>query len=168
VSPNAIQFTFIRGQPDFIESLERDAALPVLFGWSLILLQGQIVFLELIIDPACWIVFEAERESRPRAPAATLGWRATVRSPRGGFQFSGRHGRARAERGCRGRNVARHDQGREGGGFSLAQRRPVRAPMPWFRTGARTGLLRLALLALDGSSAASGDGDVRLLLTSAG
>jgi P-type Ca2+ transporter type 2C len=36
--------------------------LPVIFGWPLILLPVHIVFLELIIDPACSIVFEAENE----------------------------------------------------------------------------------------------------------
>jgi Ca2+-transporting ATPase len=35
---------------------------PVLFKWPLILLPVHIVFMELIIDPACSIVFEAERE----------------------------------------------------------------------------------------------------------
>jgi Ca2+-transporting ATPase len=35
---------------------------PVLLGWPLILLPVQIVFLELIIDPACSVVFEAEKE----------------------------------------------------------------------------------------------------------
>jgi P-type Ca2+ transporter type 2C len=35
---------------------------PVLLGWPLMLLPVHIVFLELIIDPACTIVFEAERE----------------------------------------------------------------------------------------------------------
>ncbi len=35
---------------------------PVLFGWPLLLLPIHIVFLELIIDPACTVVFEAERE----------------------------------------------------------------------------------------------------------
>jgi len=34
--------------------------IPVLFGWPLILLPVHVVFLELIIDPACSIVFEAE------------------------------------------------------------------------------------------------------------
>jgi Ca2+-transporting ATPase len=34
--------------------------LPVLFGWPLILLPVHIVFLELIIDPACSVAFEAE------------------------------------------------------------------------------------------------------------
>ncbi len=37
---------------------------PVLFGWPLILLPVQIVFLELIIDPACSVVFEAEPEEQ--------------------------------------------------------------------------------------------------------
>jgi Ca2+-transporting ATPase len=35
---------------------------PVLFGWPLILFPVHIVFLELIIDPACSIVFESEPE----------------------------------------------------------------------------------------------------------
>ncbi len=38
--------------------------LPVLFGWPLVLLPVHIVFLELIIDPACSIVFEAEAEEK--------------------------------------------------------------------------------------------------------
>jgi Ca2+-transporting ATPase len=51
---------------------------PVLFNWPLILLPVHIVFLELIIDPACSIVFEAEpAESNvmnrpPRNPRAPL------------------------------------------------------------------------------------------------
>lgn len=36
--------------------------LPVIFNWPLVLLPVHIVFLELIIDPACSIVFEAETE----------------------------------------------------------------------------------------------------------
>ena len=36
--------------------------LPVLFNWPLVLLPVHIVFLELIIDPACSVVFEAEKE----------------------------------------------------------------------------------------------------------
>jgi P-type Ca2+ transporter type 2C len=35
---------------------------PVLLGWPLMLLPVHIVFLELIIDPACTVVFETERE----------------------------------------------------------------------------------------------------------
>ena len=35
--------------------------LPVLFNWPLILLPVHVVFLELIIDPACSVVFEAEQ-----------------------------------------------------------------------------------------------------------
>jgi len=38
--------------------------IPVLFNMPLILLPVHIVFLELIIDPACSIVFEAEKEER--------------------------------------------------------------------------------------------------------
>ncbi len=36
--------------------------IPVFFNWPLVLLPVHIVFLELIIDPACSIVFEAEEE----------------------------------------------------------------------------------------------------------
>ena len=39
------------------------ALLPLLFGWPLVLLPVHIVFLELIIDPASSIVFEAEPEN---------------------------------------------------------------------------------------------------------
>lgn len=38
--------------------------LAVLLNWSLIFLPAHIVFLELIIDPACSIVFEAEKEEK--------------------------------------------------------------------------------------------------------
>lgn len=55
--------------------------LPVLFGWPLVLLPVHIGFLELIIDPACSVVFEAvpEEENVMRRPprAATqqlFGW----------------------------------------------------------------------------------------------
>jgi Ca2+-transporting ATPase len=52
------------------------AVLPVLLGWPLILLPVHIVFLELIIDPACSIAFEAEpgeplRLTRARTEAGT-------------------------------------------------------------------------------------------------
>jgi len=52
--------------------------LPVLAGWPLILAPAHIVFLELIINPTCSIVFEAEREGAdvmrepPRPPGAPL------------------------------------------------------------------------------------------------
>jgi Ca2+-transporting ATPase len=52
--------------------------LPVLIGWPLVLLPVHIVFLEMIIDPACSIVFEMEQEERsimerpPRPPATPL------------------------------------------------------------------------------------------------
>jgi P-type Ca2+ transporter type 2C len=60
------------------------ALLPVLFGWPLVLMPVQIVFLELIIDPASSIVFEAEPEESdvmrrpPRDPSAPLFTRATA------------------------------------------------------------------------------------------
>ncbi|HEX7712916.1 MAG TPA: cation-translocating P-type ATPase [Bacillota bacterium] len=52
--------------------------IPVLFKWPLILLPVHIVFLELIIDPACSVVFEAEPEEAdvmerpPRNPKEPL------------------------------------------------------------------------------------------------
>jgi len=54
------------------------ALLPVLAGWPLILAPAHIVFLELIINPTCSIVFEAEHEGPevmrepPRPPGAPL------------------------------------------------------------------------------------------------
>jgi P-type Ca2+ transporter type 2C len=56
--------------------------LPVLFGWPLVFFPVHIAFLQFIIDPACSIVFEAEREEPntmrrpPRPPAEPLfsGW----------------------------------------------------------------------------------------------
>ena len=51
---------------------------PVLLGWPMLLMPVHILFLELIIDPACSVVFEAEREEAgtmrqpPRAPDAHL------------------------------------------------------------------------------------------------
>lgn len=38
--------------------------LPAIFNWPLVLLPVHIAFLELIIDPACSVVFEAENEER--------------------------------------------------------------------------------------------------------
>ncbi len=58
--------------------------LPVLFGWPLVLLPVHIVFLELIIDPACSLVFEAEGEEvdlmrrPPRRPDEPLFSRRAV------------------------------------------------------------------------------------------
>lgn len=58
--------------------------IPVLLGWPLVLLPVHIVLLELIIDPACSIAFEAEPEepdvmSRPpRSPKESLFRRRTL------------------------------------------------------------------------------------------
>lgn len=58
--------------------------LPVLFRWPLILMPVHIVFMELVIDPACSVVFEAEPEEKdimqrpPRDPSAPLFGRRTV------------------------------------------------------------------------------------------
>jgi Ca2+-transporting ATPase len=58
--------------------------IPVLFNMPLVLLPVHIVFLELIIDPACSIVFESEKEERnvmnrpPRRKADGLFTRRTL------------------------------------------------------------------------------------------
>ena len=58
--------------------------IPVLFRWPLALMPVHVVFLELIIDPACSIVFEAEMEEAdvmrrpPRNPQEPLFNRRTV------------------------------------------------------------------------------------------
>jgi Ca2+-transporting ATPase len=58
--------------------------IPVLMGWPLVLLPVHVVFLELIIDPACSVVFEAEPEEDdvmkrpPRNPKEPLFGRRTV------------------------------------------------------------------------------------------
>jgi len=51
---------------------------PVLFGWPLVLMPVHVIFMELIIDPACSIAFEMEPEERdvmqrpPRDPRRKL------------------------------------------------------------------------------------------------
>ncbi len=58
--------------------------LPVLFKWPLVFMPVHIVFLELIIDPACSIVFEAEHEEAdvmdrpPRNPKEPLFGKRSV------------------------------------------------------------------------------------------
>jgi P-type Ca2+ transporter type 2C len=58
--------------------------LPVLFKWPLVLFPVHIVFLELIIDPACTLVFEAEKEEadvmqrKPRDPKQGVFGRKTL------------------------------------------------------------------------------------------
>jgi Ca2+-transporting ATPase len=58
--------------------------LPVLLQWPLVLFPVHIVFLELIIDPACTLVFEAEREEKdvmkrpPRNPKIGIFNRRTL------------------------------------------------------------------------------------------
>jgi Ca2+-transporting ATPase len=58
--------------------------LPVLLKWPLVLFPVHIVFLELIIDPACTLVFEAEREEKdvmlkpPRDPSMGIFNRRTL------------------------------------------------------------------------------------------
>jgi Ca2+-transporting ATPase len=60
--------------------------LPLLFGWPLILGPVHIAFIEMVIDPVCSVVFEAEgeeadimrrpprRRDRPIFPSALVGW----------------------------------------------------------------------------------------------
>src|SRR6185369_6805517 len=54
------------------------ALIPVLLKWPLVLMPVHVVFLELIIDPACSIAFEAEpaepglMQRRPRSPDEAL------------------------------------------------------------------------------------------------
>jgi len=58
--------------------------IPVALGWPLVLLPVHILFLQLIIDPACSVVFEAEPEEAdlmrraPRPPGASLFDRGTI------------------------------------------------------------------------------------------
>jgi Ca2+-transporting ATPase len=58
--------------------------LPVLFQWPLVLLPVHILFLELIIDPACSTIFEAEKEEadlmrrRPRDQREPLFSRRSI------------------------------------------------------------------------------------------
>ena len=66
---------------------------PVLLGWPMLLLPVHILFLQLIIDPACSVVFEAEpleadaMKSRPRRPDARLFDAASI--TRGLWQGTG-------------------------------------------------------------------------------
>ena len=52
--------------------------IPIMFGWPLVLLPVHILFLQLVIDPACTLVFEAEPEEEdvmrrpPRSPNESL------------------------------------------------------------------------------------------------
>jgi Ca2+-transporting ATPase len=66
----------------------------VLFGYPLILFPAHILFLELIIDPACSVVFESEKEEKnimnrkPRRPRETiLNWKSFSYSVLRGFMI---------------------------------------------------------------------------------
>ena len=60
------------------------ALLPLLFGLPLVLVPVHIAFLELVIDPACSVVFEAEAEEAdvmqrpPRPPGEPLLSRSLI------------------------------------------------------------------------------------------
>jgi P-type Ca2+ transporter type 2C len=63
------------------------AVLPIFFGWPMLFTAVHVVFLEMIIDPACSIAFEMEpgdpraMERPPRSPRARLmGWKQIARS----------------------------------------------------------------------------------------
>ncbi len=66
---------------------------PVLLGWPMLLMPVHILFLQLIIDPACSVVFEAEpleagaMTARPRSPDARLFDAAVL--ARGAWQGAG-------------------------------------------------------------------------------
>jgi len=76
----AMRYTLAVHVPIILLSL-----LPLLMGLPLLLLPAHIAFLELVIDPVCAIVFEAESDEDdvmarpPRDPAAPLVSRALVR-----------------------------------------------------------------------------------------
>jgi len=69
----AVRFVFAAHVP--IAGL---AVLPVIFNWPILLMPLHIVFIELIIDPACSMAFEAEpaepgiMQRKPRAQDARL------------------------------------------------------------------------------------------------
>jgi Ca2+-transporting ATPase len=69
------------------------SVLPVLLGWPMLLMPVHILFLQLIIDPACSVVFEAEpseagaMQAPPRRPDARLFDREVLR--RGFWQGGG-------------------------------------------------------------------------------
>lgn len=69
------------------------AVAPVLMGWPMVLMPAHILFLQLVIDPACSIVFEAQAlepgamRQPPRRPDARLFDRALLL--RGGLQGVG-------------------------------------------------------------------------------
>ncbi len=75
----AVRFVFAAHVP--IAGL---SVLPVIFDWPILLMPLHIVFIELIIDPACSMAFEAEPAEpgimlrRPRAADARLFDRSTV------------------------------------------------------------------------------------------
>ena len=90
--------------------------LPVFFaGWPLLLLPVHIVFLELIIDPSCSLIFEAEqaeadvmrRPPRSRGRRALLAGNARHRPPAGAQHSRGLPGRlpARAQESLRRRRA---------------------------------------------------------------
>jgi Ca2+-transporting ATPase len=60
------------------------AVLPLLVGWPLLLHPAHVILLELVIDPVCAVVFEAERgepgmmRRKPRPASRTVGSRRTL------------------------------------------------------------------------------------------
>jgi len=75
----AVRFVFAAHVP-----IAGMALLPVAFNWPILLMPLHIVFIELIIDPACSMAFEAEAEEpgimqrKPRSKDARLFDRSTV------------------------------------------------------------------------------------------
>ncbi len=75
-------FANLRKAISFVLAVHRPivglSAVPVLFGWPMVLMPVHILFLQLVIDPACSIFFEAEpleagaMRMPPRNPLARL------------------------------------------------------------------------------------------------
>ena len=142
------------------------ALAPVLFGWPLILLPAHVVFLELVIDPVCSIVFEAEPAPRglmrrpPRPPEGTLFQRETFRLSllQGGavllaallaYRLATAHAGAEAAR-----TVAFVVLVVGNLGLALCNRHAWRAPNPWLGWVGAATLLLLGLVVLVPDAAA--------------
>ena len=108
------------------------ALLPLMLGLPIILAPIHIAFLEMVIDPVCSIVFEAEAEEVRRHAAAAARSKGPAVLPRDAIvEHSARRSRLGFRRGyLSGRDSARHARGRSAGAR-------LRHPYPCqFRAGA--------------------------------
>ena len=109
------------------------SVLPIVLGWPLLLLPVHILFLQLIIDPSCSIVFEAEPEEpgHDGDTAAATGHAAPrSRYGTGGMRARGRRARRAAGR-LRDSAAPRPDHGR--GACAGLHGDGVREPLPHHR-----------------------------------